>query len=92
MTHGQICKQLNDMYKAKNSDYGDSFHRSFTEFGLTAALVRISDKYYRAMNLLKGGSQKVNNESVRDTLLDLANYCIMTVQELDEKGEQSESY
>lgn len=87
MTHGQICKQLNDTYKAKNKDYGDSFHRSFVEFGPTAALVRISDKYYRAMNLLRGYDPQVKDESIRDTLLDLANYCIMTVQELDAKGE-----
>ena len=33
--------------------------------------------------LSRGGEQKVNDESIRDTLIDLANYAIMTVVEME---------
>ena len=47
-----------------------------------------SHKYHRFMNLIKGTPAKVN-ESLRDTLLDLANYCVLTVMELDKAKEKA---
>lgn len=83
--HEAICKELNDLYARKNHDYGNSFHASYTEDGLLMAKIRIGDKYNRFKSLIKS-DQKVKEESIRDTLIDMANYCIMTVIELD--GEQ----
>lgn len=45
--------------------------------------IRLGDKFNRFKTLSKGSEQKVSDESIRDTLLDLANYAIMTVMELD---------
>lgn len=73
-----ICKQMLDVYKAKNSDYGDSFSTSCDEFGLIAGVVRMNDKMNRIKSLLKK-PQQVNDESIKDTLLDLANYSIMSL-------------
>ena len=70
----------------KNHDYGDSFSRSFGKYGVTAALVRMEDKWNRLENLAGGGKQRVLDEGLRDTCLDLANYCLMTVMELDRKN------
>ena len=81
--HRAICEELNSTYEAKNHDYGDSFHRSYIEDGLLMAKIRIGDKYSRFKSLLKA-DQKVKDESIRDTLMDMANYCIMTVMELEE--------
>lgn len=80
--HNNICGELNELYRKKNHDYGDSFHKSFEEFGMVMAAIRINDKVNRFKTLIKSDSQ-VNDESIRDTLLDAANYCIMTVMELD---------
>lgn len=77
-----IFREMLDTYKAKNADYGDSFSKSYQEFGLTAPVVRMSDKVERLKSLSKGEAQ-VKDESIRDTLIDLANYAIMTVVELD---------
>lgn len=82
--HKQICDKLNAIYKAKNKDYGNSFHNSFIEYGLTMSAIRLGDKYNRFCNLIKN-PQEVTDESIKDTLLDLANYAIMTVMELDSK-------
>lgn len=80
--HAVICKELNELYARKNHDYGNSFHSSYEEDGLLMAKIRIGDKYNRFKSLIKS-DQKVAGESIRDTLVDMANYCIMTVMELD---------
>ena len=83
--HADICKEINALYAKKNHDYGDSFRQTFAEEGLTMARIRLGDKLSRFNTLTKSGDQQVNDESIRDTLIDLANYAIMTVMELDEQ-------
>ena len=85
-----IQVEMRDTFKSKNADYGNSFSQLYQEFGdngIITAAVQISHKYHRFMNLIKGTPAKVN-ESLRDTLLDLANYCILTVMELDKAEER----
>ena len=79
-----IFKESLDTYKAKNADYGDSFSKSYQEFGLTAPIVRMSDKLERLKTLSKADA-KVKDESIKDTLKDLGNYAFMTVLELEEE-------
>lgn len=84
--HNKICKELNEIFKKKNMVYGDSFHRTFMEEGMATARIRLSDKFYRFKNLTLDTPSAIaycDDESVRDTLLDLANYAILTVMELD---------
>lgn len=81
--HEKICTELNELYKKKNADYGDSFHKSYIEYGMAMVRIRLGDKFNRFKTLSKGAEQKVDNESIRDTLLDLANYAIMGIMELD---------
>ena len=82
--HAEICRQLNDIYTRKNHDYGDSFHATFLEEGLAMARIRLSDKLNRFKQLSKDPNrQAVQDESMIDTLLDLANYAIMTIMEID---------
>lgn len=85
--HMDVCKRLNDLYARKNRDYGDSFHQTFLEEGMAMARIRLSDKLSRVKTLTRKESsdQAVTDESVIDTLLDLANYSIMTVMELESK-------
>lgn len=84
--HMEICKDPNALYERKNHDYGDSFHATFLEEGMAMARIRLGDKFSRFKTLSRQGERKVNDESIRDTLLDLANYAIMTVLEMDEAG------
>lgn len=81
--HARICEKINKLYERKNHDYGDSFHQTFTEEGMAMARIRLGDKFSRFKTLSRGGEQKVNDESIRDTLIDLANYAIMTVLEME---------
>ena len=83
--HESLLRQIHDTYIKKNHDYGDSFSRSYKKYGLVAAMVRMEDKWNRLDNLASGAEQKVADETIRDTLLDLAGYCIMTIMELDKQ-------
>ena len=79
--HKTLCDQLNDIYSRKNADYGDSFAKVRKEVP-NAILVRLMDKMERIKTLLLNGERlQVADEKVDDTLLDLANYCLMEVVE-----------
>ena len=86
--HYEIAKELNKLYAKKNEDYGDSFHKSYEEYGMTMPCIRLEDKLNRFKTLIKNGKQQVNDESIEDTLKDLANYAIMTLMEL--RGQKDE--
>lgn len=84
--HRDILDKMNDVYEKKNIDYGDSFSESCDEFGIIASVTRISDKYRRFKQLSLSNANLVEDESIEDTLLDMANYAIMTVMWL--KGQK----
>lgn len=81
--HKKLCEEMNALYAKKNHDYGDSFHWSFVEEGMAMARIRLGDKFNRFKVLSRSDKQEVTDESIKDTLLDLANYAIMTVMELE---------
>lgn len=91
--HMELCNQLNAIYAKKNHDYGDSFHTTFLEEGMAMPRIRLSDKLnrFKVLTRSKDGAQ-VNDESVRDTLIDLANYALMTVLEMDEEAATDEHF
>ena len=94
LRHSQIVNGLTDLYKAKNSDYGDSVHETYLKYGLTSFLVRMEDKMSRLRSLSSKSSaeQRVKDESIRDTLLNLANYAIIAVIEMDAEKEKYTTY
>lgn len=79
--HASICAELTALYERKNHDYGDSFAKSFAEYGMAMPCIRLEDKLNRLKALTRNGNQQVSDESVDDTLMDLANYAIMTLVE-----------
>lgn len=81
--HAEICLELNEIYKKKNHDYGDSFADTYQKLGIISAVTRITDKVNRLAGLCTkpAEEQQVLDESIDDTLMDAANYCIMTVVE-----------
>jgi|688.fasta_scaffold04906_2 hypothetical protein len=69
-----------ELFKKKNQDYGDAF----ATYGAIGVLVRMSDKIFRLQSITKSSLSLVNNESIRDTLIDLHNYSAMAIMLLDE--------
>ena len=88
--HKTSCGELTTLFERKNHDYGDSFHQTFAEEGWPMVRIRLSDKLNRVKALTRGDSQQVQDESLRDTLMDLANYAILAVMEMDRR-ERDES-
>ena len=80
-----ITKIMSDIFIRKNHDYGNSFEQSLNEEGLTASRIRMGDKWNRYKQLSKGVKAQVNNESIKDTLIDIATYAIMTIMWLDKQ-------
>ena len=85
--HKELCEGIHAIYEAKNADYGDSFGKTFELLGIISAVTRITDKYNRMVQLAIGHDQRVKDESIKDTLIDMANYCIMTVMEIEKQEE-----
>ena len=81
--HKTVCEQLNSIYEQKNMAYGNSFSDTFNDLGIISAVTRISDKFNRLKTLAKNTEIPQGDESISDTLLDMANYCIMTYMELN---------
>jgi glutaredoxin 2 len=81
MFENVTCEML-ETYKRKNADYGNSFSDTIQEFGFIPAVARINDKMQRVKKMVKGEQMNIN-ESMRDNLLDIANYCILTIMEID---------
>lgn len=84
-----ICSDLSDLYARKNQDYGDSFHETFKKYGITTAAIRLGDKLNRFERLISKEAA-VKDESVIDTLKDLAAYTIMTLMELEKTDVKDE--
>ena len=82
-TFGNIIAEMLETYKKKNADYGNSFAETIQEFGFIPAVARINDKVKRMKNIVKGQKMNIESESLRDALLDTANYCVLTIMELD---------
>jgi hypothetical protein len=77
----KIQKEAFELFIKKNTDYGDAF----AEFGVIKVLMRIEDKIKRSLSITKNGVNLINDESIRDTMLDLHNYSAMALMLLDEK-------
>lgn len=82
-TFKTVTDEMLDMYIKKNADYGNSFAETIREFGYIPAVARINDKVKRMKNIVKGQKMNIENESLRDALLDTSVYCILTIMELD---------
>jgi hypothetical protein len=77
------CSKMVEQFMAKNVAYNDSFGRQFDKYGPVSALVRMSDKFNRLEALILGAENKVVDERLQDTLVDMACYCLMTLYEIE---------
>ena len=78
----EITDKMFETFKAKNHDYGYSFSNLFNECGMTYAYGHMAEKLERVKSLMKDEA-KVKGEGMKDSLLDLANYAILTVMEIE---------
>jgi len=77
----KIQKESLELFTKKNIDYGDAF----SKYGVIGVLIRIEDKLQRSISITKNGVNLINDEGIRDTLIDLHNYSAMALMLLDEQ-------
>lgn len=82
----EITDKMCDIYKQKNSDYGNSFSKLFKKCGMTYAYGHLAEKIER-IDSLSNNDAKVQGESMIDSLYDLANYSILTIMEIEKRKE-----
>lgn len=80
----KVTHEMMDLYIRKRQDYGNSFDKSLDEDGLLVSKIRLGDKYSRFCSLIKTEGL-VKDEGIRDTLIDLANYAIMTIMWMEDQ-------
>ena len=78
--HNELCKTMHTLYTKKNADYGDSFAQMRNRYPNVIGM-KLWEKVNRLCNLLDSQTQEVKDESVEDTLMDIANYAIMELTE-----------
>lgn len=77
-----ILEQMSDLHARKNSDYGDAAYEGYKEFGITYYIIQLHNKLNRLKSLTKDASKPQVNESIEDTLIDLASYSVMALEAL----------
>lgn len=82
---------LAETLQEKNKAYGDSFAKSVDDYGLKVIGIRLSDKYNRIKHLVNNSELKENDESLEDTLLDMAGYSILALKYLEEHKKELEN-
>ena len=87
----KVTEEMVELYSKKNADYGDSFAKSLDDDGLLVSKIRLNDKMGRFNSILDKGVVQVDDETVRDTLIDLANYAAMTIQWMDKKSDSEKA-
>ena len=79
-----VQKEAIELFQRKNKDYGDAF----ANYGPVGVIVRMGDKINRLSSVTKNQVSLVQNESIRDTLIDLHNYAAMAIMLMDEEEEE----
>lgn len=77
--HMEVCQKLNQIFTAKNKDYGNNFEKQWDEFGELTGIIRADDKIQRIKQLYKNKINEVKDESALDSWYDLANYAILNI-------------
>lgn len=78
LAYDSVVEELSEIFLKKNADYGNSFEKSLDKRGLVPAIMRMEEKMERMDNLWETNKSLVDDESILDSAMDLANYAIMT--------------
>jgi len=82
----EIQDNARTLFSKKNKDYGDAF----ANYGVIGVLMRMQDKLSRGISISKSKIELVEDESLKDTLLDLHNYAAMALMLMQENDEQQD--
>lgn len=86
--HDKICNEIHNLYRRKNADYGGAIENGVNALGWCYLYSQLWNKTQRFINLTSNPNrERFVDESLEDTLLDLANYAIEGVRILRSRRE-----
>lgn len=86
-TFDELADSLKELHARKNKDYGNAWKKHLMKYGLRPFTMRVSEKVDRIDSIIDNGCAFVKDESIMDTLLDIAAYALMTAAELKDDKE-----
>lgn len=86
----EVCDGVRDLLIRKDHDYGASFSNQFEKRGVLSSLIRMEDKINRLDTLIEGRESRVSDESIEDTVADLAGYALLTLVEMQKGRDDNE--
>ena len=98
--HSEICRSAQELMALKNRDYaGQEGNEPFANFtrvesmGICSTeqgfMTRVTDKMSRLSSFLNSGKMHVEDESFRDTIVDVINYMVLLSAYIQDKEEDS---
>jgi len=73
---------IKDTLIERSTKYDDAFHKTWEEWGLDVTRIQLTIKLCRLKNL---EYNRDNLDTIRDTLIDIAGYCILSLIEIDKE-------
>lgn len=86
MNFKDICNELAEILESKNKKYGDSFAKTYKEYGNVSICIRLEDKLNRLKKILKG----TDSLKAVDTLIDIAGYAVLALATLGDIGDEND--
>lgn len=84
MNFKSICDDLAEILENKNKKYGDSFLKTYKEYGNVSICIRLEDKLNRLKQILQG----TDSLKAVDTLIDIAGYAVLSLATLGESDSE----
>lgn len=89
MSFDKICQKVAKTLNLKNKMYGNSFEKTYEEYGKAIFCVRLEDKLNRLKQMVLNGLNADNtDEKIEDTLLDIAGYAVLALSVLENGREE----
>lgn len=85
----RLLNKLQKTFKQKNAAYGNSFEECYKMFGESYSAAHLYEKVMRYVTLTEKPDLDTAGESKMDSLMDLANYALMTMAELKRSKTQA---
>lgn len=89
--HATLNEMANTFF-IKNERYGDSFTQTMDDYGMVTSMIRVTDKFNRLKTLYQNKNLDEDDESIVDTMLDMANYLVMTIAYIKSREESKNIY
>jgi len=88
----ETLNEMAETFYLKNERYGDSFTQTMDDYGMVTSMIRVTDKFNRLKTLYQNRELDEDDEPIVDTMLDMANYLVMTLAYMKSREEDEKTF